>query len=107
MQNLADMDKRILYGLYAVVEHSGSLHDGHYATYVRRRRPIWQPKEDQSLMKCSMQSSDVTLKRKYNEKAAEEGEWYYANDSYISKCNLDSVLHCQPYLLFYEMLPYM
>ena len=94
-----------MYGLYAAVEHIGSLHGGHYATYVRRR-PLQEAKYICSA-RHSMQSTDVKLRRKYNRRAAEEGEWYYTNDSHTSKCNPNTVLNCRPYLLFYEMLPKM
>ena len=92
-----------MYGLYAAVEHNGSLHGGHYAAYLRRR-PLQNTRNLHSIMKHSM-STDVTLKRKYNQEAAKEGEWHYANDSQVSKCNPNAVLNCRPYLLFYEMLP--
>ena len=105
-QTFGDSDKKILYGLYAAVEHIGSLHGGHYATYVRRR-PFQRAKDIHLATRHSIQSTDVTLKKKYNEKTAEEGEWYYTNDSQVSKCNPEIVLNCRPYLLFYEMLPKM
>lgn len=30
--------------------------------------------------------------------------WYHCSDSKISKVSLDTVLNCQPYLLFYERI---
>ena len=105
-QTFGDSDKKILYGLYAAVEHIGSLHGGHYTTYVRQR-PFQRAKDLHSTVRHSTQSTDVTLKNKYIREAAEEGEWYYTNDSQASKCNSNRVLNCLPYLLFYEMLPKM
>ena len=97
-----------MYGLYAVVEHNGSLHNGHYVTYVRHR-PVHNAKDHSSgssATECSMQGSSGEQKRKYDQNAAEVGEWHCTNDSYVSKCNWSKVYHCQPYLLFYELLPF-
>ena len=93
-----------MYGLYAVVVHSGSLHGGHYTAYVRQR-PIQVA--DQSLVNQINQPVNAAydLKRVYDVKAADEGEWYYTSDSHVSRCRFSEVQRCQAYLLFYEMLP--
>jgi len=92
---MADKENKILYGLYAVVVHGGSLHGGHYTAYVRRRRPVYEqmqvPKRDSW---------------KYDEGAATKGEWHYTSDSHVSsQCDFSSVAGSQAYLLFYELLP--
>lgn len=33
------MGDKVLYGLYGVVEHSGSMRGGHYTAYVKVRTP--------------------------------------------------------------------
>jgi len=38
MQNVTD-GARVLYSLYGIVEHSGSMRGGHYAAYVKVRTP--------------------------------------------------------------------
>ena len=43
---LSDLDEPYLYDLYAVVAHTGTLHEGHYTAYIRQcvapspRRPV-------------------------------------------------------------------
>ncbi|XP_065906346.1 serine/threonine-protein kinase DDB_G0283821-like isoform X3 [Dysidea avara] len=90
---MADKEKKILYGLYAVVVHGGSLHGGHYTANVRRRPPVHEqtPKGDSW---------------KYDEGAAYQGDWYYTSDSHVSSpSTFSSVERSQAYLLFYELLP--
>ena len=74
--------------------HSGSLHGGHYTACVRQR-PI---------RKNLSKQPDVG-QQTYDEKAAEDGQWYYTSDSHVSTSGFDAVKGCQAYLLFYEMLP--
>lgn len=38
IQNVTD-GARVLYSLYGIVEHSGSMRGGHYAAYVKVRTP--------------------------------------------------------------------
>ena len=92
---MADKENKILYGLYAVVVHGGSLHGGHYTANVRRRQPVHEqvqtPKGDSW---------------KYDERAAHQGDWYHISDSYVSsRSTFSSVVGSQAYLLFYELLP--
>ena len=95
LQDFADSKGKILYGLYAIVVHGGSLHGGHYTACVRQR-PL-----KKSLLK---QQPDVS-QQTYNAKAAEDGQWYYTSDSHVSGCGFDRVKGSQAYLLFYELLP--
>ena len=39
-QSECDSKGRMLYSLYGIVEHSGSMHGGHYIAYVRVRPPL-------------------------------------------------------------------
>ena len=91
-----------MYSLYAVVEHNGSLHGGHYKAYVKRR-PLRKTKDSQSIIRSFGEHTDVTAKRKCSHNTTEEGEWYCTDDSHVSKRNLNSVQHCKPFLLFYEI----
>jgi len=97
---LGDKDRKIIYSLYAVVEHNGSHHGGHYKAYVKRR-PFRKTKDGLSLMRSSKKHTDVTAKEKCSHSAT-EGEWYCTNDSHASKCNFNSFKRCQPFILFYE-----
>ena len=92
---MADKESKILYGLYAVVVHGGSLHGGHYTACVRRRP-------------TTHEQTQVTKDNswKYDERAAHQGEWYYTSDSHVSsQCDFSRVAGSQAYLLFYELLP--
>ncbi len=62
------------YRLYGVVEHSGSLHSGHYVAYSREST-------------CG---------------ADEEGGWHYLSDTTVKRVSLDKVLQSQAYILFYR-----
>jgi len=99
------LNGKILYGLYGVVVHSGSLRGGHYTAYVRQRPAPMQ--NDQLMVNHNVQPVNAAYeqKRVYDVKAAESGEWYYTSDSHVSRCRFSEVQRCQAYLLFYEMLP--
>eukprot|EP00794_Sanderia_malayensis_P000416 gene416-1052_t len=60
------------YTLFGIVEHSGSLHGGHYVAYVKSR---------------TMDSKT---------------KWYHVSDSRVSEVQESSVLKKQAYLLFYQ-----
>lgn len=94
-KEFADCKKRVLYGLYGVIEHRGSgLNGGHYIAYLRRR----EKKIKESIVKPSGLC--------YNEEEAKKGEWFLANDRHITKVpgGFDTVKSCQAYILFYEQL---
>jgi len=92
---MADKDNKILYGLYAVVVHGGSLHGGHYTACVRRRRPVHEQVQ-----------TPKGHSWRYDEGAAHQGQWYYTSDSHVSsQRDFSSIASSQAYLLFYELLP--
>ena len=94
-QKMADKDNKILYGLYAVVIHGGSLHGGHYTACVRRRPPVHEQVQ-----------TPKNHSWRYDEGAARQGQWYYTSDSHVSsQRDFSSVANSQAYLLFYERLP--
>lgn len=96
-----------MYALYGVVEHSGSIHGGHYVAYVKVRSRLendsyrWQflPKNQKD------HNQDENICR--GAKATPEvppGKWYYVSDSYVSEVPESKVLKAQAYLLFYERI---
>lgn len=96
LQKFGDGANKILYGLYAVVEHMGStLSAGHYIAYVKRR-----PKRDKPK---SPKTTDV--KWLYDKAAADEGVWFRTSDLTIKECQVEEVERSEAYLLFYELLP--
>ncbi|KAF0983463.1 hypothetical protein FDP41_010528 [Naegleria fowleri] len=72
-------NKQTVYDLYAIVEHSGTMHDGHYVAYVK-----------QLVIDGGQQ-----FKR---------GDWFYISDSHVKKAMSEKqvLAEARPYLLFYE-----
>ncbi|KAJ8916835.1 hypothetical protein NQ315_005842 [Exocentrus adspersus] len=96
---------KVLYSLYGVVEHSGSIHGGHYVAYIKVRPPLekssyrWQflPKNQKEKMAGS-------LKGALGEPDVPSGKWYYISDSFVNEIPESKVLAAQAYLLFYERI---
>ena len=108
---------QILYSLYGVIEHSGTLRSGHYTAYVKVRNAI--PDARQFLhgscfsrvsvddLVARMQSlgvdDSVSSCGASSHSSASEGRWYHISDTSVSEVrSIDSVLNCQAYILFYE-----
>uniref|UniRef100_A0A6Q2ZJQ4 Ubiquitin carboxyl-terminal hydrolase n=1 Tax=Esox lucius TaxID=8010 RepID=A0A6Q2ZJQ4_ESOLU len=68
---------RVLYSLYGVVEHSGTMRGGHYTAYVKAR-----PSYPGSLA----------------------GVWFHVSDSSVQPVSESKVQSSQAYLLFYERI---
>lgn len=71
----------VLYQLYGIVVHSGTMSSGHYVAYTRRRDTPFSDKTSLSEIKQN---------------------WYYFSDTSMSAASLDTVLSQQAYILFYE-----
>ncbi|XP_053561964.1 ubiquitin carboxyl-terminal hydrolase 16 isoform X2 [Bombina bombina] len=87
-------DSALLYSLYGVIEHSGTMRSGHYTAYVKSRNP-------------SSQLFDLVLKGILPEVSGSEppmGHWYHISDSHVQAVPLTKVLNSQAYLLFYERI---
>jgi ubiquitin C-terminal hydrolase len=118
-----DGQKKVLYSLYGIVCHSGSLSGGHYVAYVRSRKPIDQIETffkqasffDASSLgdyfKYQNVQSESALKNHINTEASSEENaikslsthsWYYCSDSYIQQVSEDKVLNAEAFMLFYE-----
>ncbi|XP_018403613.1 PREDICTED: ubiquitin carboxyl-terminal hydrolase 16 [Cyphomyrmex costatus] len=111
-----DHKKRRLYALYGVVEHSGTVHGGHYVAYVKTRLPLspndprWKflPKDKDPKANNESSSSDSD-EEEPSAKAISiveppPGRWYYVSDSRVSEVDENTVLQSQAYLLFYERI---
>uniref|UniRef100_A0A8C9W4D0 ubiquitinyl hydrolase 1 n=1 Tax=Scleropages formosus TaxID=113540 RepID=A0A8C9W4D0_SCLFO len=84
--------EHVLYILYGIVEHSGSMRGGHYAAYVRIRAPQRRPEQRRNMSgpkECS---------------TAMPGQWVYVSDTSVQVVPESRVLSAQAYLLFYEEL---
>ncbi|XP_076136314.1 ubiquitin carboxyl-terminal hydrolase 45 [Alosa pseudoharengus] len=85
--------ERVLYSLYGIVEHSGSMRGGHYTAYVKVRNPV----------KRSDQRRNHSGGREAS--ASSQGQWVYVSDTNVQTVPESRVLNSQAYLLFYEELP--
>lgn len=62
--------------------HSGTMRNGHYVAYVR--------------------GNDRQRGRSEEENGEGHSVWYYASDACVRVTNLEEVLRCEAYILFYE-----
>ncbi|XP_076171814.1 ubiquitin specific protease 16/45 isoform X3 [Ptiloglossa arizonensis] len=107
-----------IYALYGVVEHSGTIHGGHYVAYVKSRLPLasddlrWSflPSKDVGVRKgssSSTSSDSETEEAKADLSSTVEpppGKWYHVSDSRVTEVDETTVLQSQAYLLFYERI---
>ncbi|XP_055491850.1 ubiquitin carboxyl-terminal hydrolase 45 isoform X1 [Leucoraja erinacea] len=93
-KNVGD-ESRVVYGLYGIVEHCGSMRGGHYAAYVQVRTPNKKIPEHTSANKNIPGFRDV---------GAPPGQWVYVSDTLVQTVPEARVLNAQAYLLFYEQL---
>ncbi|XP_054832470.1 ubiquitin carboxyl-terminal hydrolase 45 isoform X2 [Eublepharis macularius] len=94
-ENVTDGGK-ILYALYGIVEHSGSMRGGHYAAYVKVRSP--------SRKLLEQISSNKNVQGLKESVGASVGQWVYVSDTHVQVVPESRVLHSQAYLLFYERI---
>uniref|UniRef100_A0A8B9BCZ5 Ubiquitin carboxyl-terminal hydrolase n=1 Tax=Anser brachyrhynchus TaxID=132585 RepID=A0A8B9BCZ5_9AVES len=87
---------RVLYSLYGIVEHSGSMRGGHYAAYVKVRTPSKKLLEHISTTKNVLGLKEAV--------GASSGQWVYVSDAHVQMVPESRVLNAQAYLLFYERL---
>ncbi|XP_045699295.1 ubiquitin carboxyl-terminal hydrolase 45 isoform X2 [Phyllostomus hastatus] len=88
--------EEVLYGLYGIVEHSGSMRGGHYTAYVKVRTPsrkLWEH--------VTGKKSVPGLKEPDSELA---GQWVHVSDTYVQVVPESRALSAQAYLLFYERI---
>uniref|UniRef100_A0A4W3JBY7 ubiquitinyl hydrolase 1 n=1 Tax=Callorhinchus milii TaxID=7868 RepID=A0A4W3JBY7_CALMI len=87
---------QVLYSLYGIVEHCGSMRGGHYIAYVKYRIPN---KKLFERIACSKNNSGFR-----DAVAAQPGQWVYVSDVHVQTVPESRVLNAQAYLLFYERL---
>ncbi|CAN2387596.1 Specifically deubiquitinates 'Lys-120' of histone H2A (H2AK119Ub) [Pristimantis euphronides] len=93
-KNIRDDDRRVLYSLYGVIEHSGTMRSGHYTAYVKSRTP--NPNLSELVVRGVLPEASNTEPAK--------GHWYHISDSHVQAVPLTKVLNSQAYLLFYERI---
>ncbi|NWQ99272.1 UBP16 hydrolase, partial [Paradoxornis webbianus] len=92
-KNVAEGNTKVLYSLYGVVEHSGTMRSGHYTAYVKMRA-------------MNNHLSDLVLRGKSQALETEpvKGQWFHISDTHVQPVSVSKVLSSQAYLLFYERL---
>lgn len=86
-KNIPEGHSQILYGLYGIVEHSGTMRSGHYTAYVKVRPEYPQPSSN------GLRDGDAEPSR---------GSWFHISDTSVQPVSESKVQSCQAYLLFYE-----
>ncbi|VDO46273.1 unnamed protein product [Haemonchus placei] len=108
VERLAPGEKRLLYSLYGVVVHSGSLSGGHYVAYVKSRHRLKQAHvflefaRTTCADKLSYQNGTTIDDFCDESDLHNEGQWYYCSDSQVLAVNENRVLSAEAYILFYE-----
>uniref|UniRef100_A0A663E5M1 Ubiquitin carboxyl-terminal hydrolase n=1 Tax=Aquila chrysaetos chrysaetos TaxID=223781 RepID=A0A663E5M1_AQUCH len=93
-KNVAEGNTEVLYSLYGVVEHSGTMRSGHYTAYAKMRS-------------MNNHLSDLVLRGQSPQALATEpvnGQWFHISDTHVQAVSASKVLSSQAYLLFYERL---
>ncbi|XP_030665355.1 ubiquitin carboxyl-terminal hydrolase 45 isoform X6 [Nomascus leucogenys] len=88
------MGDKVLYGLYGIVEHSGSMREGHYTAYVKVRTP------SRKLSEHTTKKKNVPGLKEADSESA--GQWVHVSDTYVQVVPESRALSAQAYLLFYE-----
>ncbi|KAM9851733.1 ubiquitin carboxyl-terminal hydrolase 45 [Aulostomus maculatus] len=83
----------VLYSLYGIVEHSGSMRGGHYTAYVKVRTP-----------QRKMEPHHRNLSGARDSSSTSQSQWVYVSDTTVQMVPESRVLNSQAYLLFYEEL---
>ncbi|XP_025889447.1 ubiquitin carboxyl-terminal hydrolase 16 isoform X1 [Nothoprocta perdicaria] len=93
-KNVAKGSTKVLYSLYGVVEHSGTMRSGHYTAYAKMRN-------------INSHLSELVLRGESTQALGAEpikGQWFHISDTHVQAVPAAKVLSAQAYLLFYERL---
>ncbi|GJQ73747.1 hypothetical protein Trydic_g14079 [Trypoxylus dichotomus] len=95
---------QVLYSLYGVVEHSGSIHGGHYVAYIKVRPKLEENSYRWQFLPKNQKEKKLgdSLKGAQGIPDVPPGKWYYVSDSHVTEVQESKVLNAQAYLLFYE-----
>ncbi|XP_036098220.1 ubiquitin carboxyl-terminal hydrolase 16 isoform X2 [Molossus molossus] len=91
-KNVAEDSTRVLYSLYGVVEHSGTMRSGHYTAYAKARMA-------NSHLSNLVLHGDIPQDL---EMEPTQGQWFHISDTHVQAVPTAQVLSSQAYLLFYE-----
>ncbi|KAL4647740.1 ubiquitin carboxyl-terminal hydrolase 16 [Arapaima gigas] len=87
-KNVPEGETKVLYSLYGIVEHSGTMRSGHYTAYVKARPS-----------RVTAQINGLTTP---GEAEPLKGVWFHISDTSVQPVLESKVLTSQAYLLFYE-----
>ncbi|XP_010635672.1 ubiquitin carboxyl-terminal hydrolase 45 isoform X1 [Fukomys damarensis] len=90
------VEDKVLYDLYGIVEHSGSMRGGHYTAYVKVRLP------SRKLLEHITGKKSVPGLKELDRESG--GQWVHVSDSYVQVVPESRALSAQAYLLFYERI---
>ncbi|XP_067848850.1 ubiquitin carboxyl-terminal hydrolase 16 isoform X2 [Heptranchias perlo] len=93
-KTVADNCTNVLYSLYGVVEHSGTMRSGHYTAYVKVRTPSSHLSE-YVMTRCTLPAIKAEPPK---------GNWFHISDTCVQAVPETKVLSAQAYLLFYERI---
>uniref|UniRef100_H0VGH6 Ubiquitin carboxyl-terminal hydrolase n=1 Tax=Cavia porcellus TaxID=10141 RepID=H0VGH6_CAVPO len=91
-----NMGDKVLYDLYGIVEHSGSMRGGHYTAYVKVRLP------SRKLLEHITGKKSITGLKELDSESG--GQWVHVSDTYVQVVPESRALCAQAYLLFYERI---
>ncbi|KAG9348431.1 hypothetical protein JZ751_002166 [Albula glossodonta] len=89
-KNVPEGHTEVLYSLYGIVEHSGTMRSGHYTAYVKARP--------------STPASSLNGPTAQGENEALKGSWFHVSDTSVQPVPETKVQNSQAYLLFYERI---
>ena len=131
LKNVAEEHTRVLYSLYGVVEHSGTMRSGHYTAYAKTRtanthlsnlvlhgdipqgkrfyrilvfsRYLWQKQKRLNLNFPIPILFYISFLTDF-EMESTKGQWFHISDTHVQAVPTTKVLNSQAYLLFYERI---
>ncbi|XP_053448303.1 ubiquitin carboxyl-terminal hydrolase 45 isoform X2 [Nycticebus coucang] len=92
----ANVGEQVLYGLYGIVEHAGSMREGHYTAYVKVRTP------SRKLLERITGKKNVPGFKEPDSESVDH--WVHVSDSSVQVVPESRALGAQAYLLFYERI---
>ncbi|KAK6296351.1 hypothetical protein J4Q44_G00324930 [Coregonus suidteri] len=90
-KGVSEGESQVLYSLYGIVEHCGTMRGGHYTAYVKARRHCPSPTTHNGV---GTQGQPEPVK----------GAWFHVSDSSVQPVTESKVQSSQAYLLFYERI---
>ena len=115
---MTEGETQILYSLYGIVEHSGTMRSGHYTGYVKVRPEgpkstsnghaldgRHDNRQTDKQFACNiLHISSLTRCFTAGDAEPGKGSWFHVSDTSVQPVSESKVQSCQAYLLFYERI---